>query len=98
MDSKKLGIFAAAALTVLATQANANPKQAAKAEGEMVCSNGCAVAGKHECAGHELKAEKTEKACLAAKGKWMAKKDVKAAAPAATDPAAAPAADKAHKH
>ncbi len=97
MDSKKLGMIAAAALTILATQANADGKKA-KGE-EMVCANSCGVAGKHECAGYTQKAEKNEKACNAAKGKWMAKKDLKALPEKAPEAApAAPAAEKAHQH
>ncbi len=96
MDSKKLGMIAAAALTLLATQANAEGKKA-KGE-EMVCANSCGVPGEHTCAGYTERAEKNEKACDAAKGKWMAKKDLKALPKKGTEAAPAAPAEKAHQH
>lgn len=79
MDSKKLGMFAAAALTVLASQANAKEvKKAAKAttaKGEMVCANTCGGVSGSGCGGKVLveKGSKDKAACEKAKGKWMAK-------------------------
>jgi hypothetical protein len=77
MDSKKLGMIAAAALTVLAAQAHAdNTKKGAKAAGDKVCANGCGTAD-HSCAGYtEMSDHKTPEACAAAKGKWMSKAEV----------------------
>lgn len=79
MDSKKLGLFAAAALTVLATQANAgnaakkDAKSAVKADGEMVCASSCAP----NCAGKTLDTAKDQAACEGAKGKWITKAEFK---------------------
>jgi hypothetical protein len=91
MDSKKLGMFAAAALTVLASQANAGEKKAApaaaaKADGEMVCVGTCAPG----CQGQVKKDIKDQAACEAKKGNWTAK--------AAEKPKDAKAEGKAHDH
>ncbi|HET9237115.1 MAG TPA: hypothetical protein VFO10_07685 [Oligoflexus sp.] len=90
MDSKKLGMFAAAALTVLASQANAGDKKAApaaaaKASGEMECVGTCAPG----CGGKIREGVKDAAACKEAKGNWTAK---------AADKSAAPKEGKAHGH
>jgi hypothetical protein len=94
MDSKKLGMFAAAALTVLASQANAGEKKAApaaaaKADGEMVCVGTCAPG----CQGQVKKDLKDQAACEAKNGTWTSKKAAKA--PASKD---GKAEGKAHDH
>lgn len=76
MDSKKLGMFAAAALTVLAAQASAKdnkaaPAAAAKADGEMVCMGNCTPT----CKGQEKKDLKDKASCEAKNGTWASKAD-----------------------
>jgi len=76
MDSKKLGMFAAAALTLLAAQANAEGKKAAAAKAEeMTCGNTCGSVSGSGCGGKvEVEAGKKDAAaCKAASGQWMSK-------------------------
>jgi len=97
MNSKKLGMIAAAALTVVASQASASDAKAKADKGEWVCANSCQVADKHSCAGYALKTEfKTEEACKG-KGKWMKKADVVKNMESLKASGTAPAADP-HKH
>lgn len=83
MDSKKLGMFAAAALTVLAAQANAgeaakkDAKAAAKG-GEVCVSNTCAGNG-GTCKGHAIPDVKDEAACKAKKDTTWKKLEANAA-------------------
>lgn len=80
MNSKKLGLFAAAAVAVLAGQANANDAHKAKgkdAAAAEVCTNACSGKEGNEkgtCGGKvQYKTEKTKEACDAKGGKWVAK-------------------------
>ncbi len=79
MDSKKLGMFAAAALTVLATQASAEGKKeakptAVKATGEAQCFGSC----QPSCKGQVKTDIKDKAACTAAKGTWATKAEYEA--------------------
>lgn len=82
MDSKKLGMFAAAALTVLASQANAGEaakKDAKAAKGGEVCvSNTCAGNG-GKCKGHAIPDVKDKAACDAKKDATWKKLEANAA-------------------
>jgi hypothetical protein len=99
MNSKKLGMFAAAALTVLASQASAgeaNKDAKATANVEGVCANTCGSVSGSGCGGKVVveAGSKDPAACKKANGKWMSKAEfAKSSAP---KDAAAPA--DAHKH
>ncbi len=96
MNSKKLGMIAAAALTVVTAQANAADKKAAVKAGEAwVCESSCGAPPSNNCGGKLHEGIKDKAACETKKGAWITKAefDKKAAAKA---PEAANAHDHAH--
>ncbi|HYX36485.1 MAG TPA: hypothetical protein VE954_25540 [Oligoflexus sp.] len=96
MNSKKLGMIAAAALTVVAAQANAADKKAVKAGEASVCASTCGAPPSNNCGGKVHEGIKDEPACKAKNGTWMSKAEFEKKAAAAKAPEAAKAHDHAH--